>query len=167
MRQELSGARANSLAGEATESEERQATCKGYYLFIFLLTELVRIEVGKLGIISFEGGCYAYLGSSFLKKGVAQRVSRHLNRSKSRKRWHIDYLTSLPTVKPIKIIWECCDVRGKEPVISDCLVRLGVPVIENFGSTDVRSRGHLFYLGKKCVAEVEQKISFCLKTGCS
>jgi len=167
MRQELSDARANSLAYEAPESEERRATCKGYYFFVFLLTESVRTTVGKLGIISFEEGCYAYLGSSFLKKGVAQRVSRHLNRSKSKKRWHIDYLTSLPVVKPIKIIWECCDDRGKEPEISECLVRIGVPVIENFGSTDVKSRGHLFYLGKKCIAEVEQKISFCLKTGCS
>jgi len=167
MRQELSDARANSLAGEALESEERQATCKGYYFFIFFLTESVKIEVGKLGIISFEEGCYAYLGSSFLKKGVAQRVSRHLNRSKSKKRWHIDYLTSLPAVKPVKIIWECCNNKGKEPVISDCLVRLGVPVIENFGSTDVSSRGHLFYLGKKCMGEVEQKISFCLAKSCS
>ncbi|MGC9114507.1 MAG: GIY-YIG nuclease family protein [Fervidicoccaceae archaeon] len=146
------------------ENEEKSFTCKGYYIFIFNLRKNKKIKIGKLGHMSFMEGYYLYLGSSFLKGGILQRILWHLRKEK-KKHWHIDYLTTLEELEPIEIFYICYNDKGKEPLIAECLNEKGFLVIERFGSSDVKSKGHLFFLGKTNIdSEKRLKITDCLRT---
>ncbi|MEM0046369.1 MAG: GIY-YIG nuclease family protein [Fervidicoccaceae archaeon] len=122
-------------------------TCTGYYFLIFRLEKNVDIQVGSLGTLSLKAGVYGYIGSSFLRKGIAQRVARHLSRNK-KIRWHIDYLTSKDFFNPIELIWICSQSRGKEYEASKCIESAAEEVVEKFGSSDSKARGHLFLISE-------------------
>ena len=62
---------------------------KGSYIILIELPRGQRITVGKLGIIAFPPGFYAYVGSA--RGGFKARIGYHLRR-KENPRWHIDYL---------------------------------------------------------------------------
>lgn len=51
---------------------------KGSYILLVDLPEQEVIPVGKLGLIAFSKGFYAYVGSA--RGGVAAKVKRHLKK---------------------------------------------------------------------------------------
>ena len=61
----------------------------GSYVLLIRLESPQAIEVGRLGAIDFDAGCYAYIGSAL--RGIRARVNRHLRRQK-KLHWHVDYL---------------------------------------------------------------------------
>ena len=71
----------------------------GTYALVFHVSEEMRVPVGRLGWLHLWPGVYAYVGSARGPGGLAARVRRHLQRTKT-PHWHIDYLTTslLPTM---------------------------------------------------------------------
>lgn len=78
---------------------------KGTYALIVELKEEEEIEVGRLGVLSFKRGYYAYIGSAM--GGLDGRIGRHLRKDKN-KHWHIDYLLEKGAVRTV-FLW-----KGKE-----------------------------------------------------
>ncbi len=111
---------------------------KGIYILIARLEQDRDIKIGALGRTHFKAGFYLYVGSA--KNGLEQRISRHL-REKKKKHWHIDHLLEYAKVVDVKI-----KTGGSE---NECLLAKKVSeftsAMENFGSSDCRCKGHLFY----------------------
>ncbi len=116
---------------------------KGIYAIVFKISKSVRlysIKMFKNRVI--EKGLYVYIGSARGPGGLRARIKRHLMKKKRRK-WHIDYLTTLEYFKPIAIIYAITD-QDLEYKVSELLSNyLPIPV-RKFGSTDKPSKAHLF-----------------------
>ena len=113
----------------------------GLYHLVIDLSEGCVLTVGALGRIGFRRGSYLYTGSA--KRGLNQRIARHLSRHK-RCRWHIDALTSAAPVSVLLIdpswLWTECE-RNR---MVQALPGATVP-IPGFGASDCRCRSHLTY----------------------
>jgi sugar fermentation stimulation protein A len=111
---------------------------KGGYILLLKLIERSEIRIGRLGIIQFNSGHYAYIGSAM--GGLKQRISRHLRKEK-KLHWHIDYLLEKALVENIIVCQSMerneCDIAGE--IAKTCRV------INGFGSSDCKCPGHLFY----------------------
>ena len=116
----------------------RLSTAKGGYVLIVELDAKKNIDVGSLGLISFSGGFYAYMGSAL--GGFKARVNRHLAEGKKPK-WHIDYL--LTEAKVVQVIL-CETERRLECLLSQALVDR-FSVVPGFGSSDCRCKSHLCF----------------------
>jgi Uri superfamily endonuclease len=82
-----------------------------------------------------EGGYYAYVGSC--GNYCDKRVSRHLNREKERRHWHVDFLSEL--CEPLGVLV----VNAEERNIASSLSSF--PSVKDFGSSDDKlNRSHLF-----------------------
>jgi Uri superfamily endonuclease len=112
----------------------------GSYVLVLQLTRPRRIRIGRLGILAFPEGAYAYTGSAFGPGGLRARVRHHLRRS-VRPHWHLDYLRRLCTAQDVWFV----EGERLECVWADRLVhnKAAVPV-PGFGCTDCRCRSHLF-----------------------
>ncbi len=104
------------------------------------------IRVGALGQICFPSGVYGYVGSARGRSvTLAHRLAHHLRHDKIC-RWHIDYLTTHPSVQPVAVYISAA------PSLTECtLARLcesRFPTIPRFGNSDRRggAAGHLFLL---------------------
>jgi hypothetical protein len=82
------------LMMEAEKIVDEIGRSRGTYVLVLQLYQLIKIEIGRLGLISFEPGYYLYTGSALGPGGLSGRISQHL-RQKTQKRshWHIDALT--------------------------------------------------------------------------
>jgi Uri superfamily endonuclease len=115
----------------------------------YLLGIVVRagiIRVGALGRIRFTGGVYGYVGSARGRSvTLAHRLARHLRRDKIR-RWHIDYLTSHPSVRPVAVYVSPAPSLTERTLVRLCASRF--PAVPGFGNSDRRGQtaGHLFLL---------------------
>ncbi len=116
----------------------------GGYVMILCQSEDSMQPIGRLGIVETRKGLYAYVGSAL--NGLDQRVSRHL-RKKKKRFWHIDYLTSAPTVKICRVL----SVNTSSRV--ECLISQAIkqrlhasPDCEGFGSSDCECETHLYRL---------------------
>jgi Uri superfamily endonuclease len=114
----------------------------GIYLLVIYIDTPCRIRTGARGAMSFERGCYVYVGSAHGPGGLRARLERHARRDKAL-RWHIDYLTRRFT--PIfALYWE------HAPKAMECdLARLLSGYFEpvpSFGASDCRCGSHLFRL---------------------
>ena len=125
------------------------------YLLIIYIQDFKRIRVGSLGLIDLNPGCYVYIGSG--GRNVYKRIDRHFRRAKKIK-WHIDYLTTIVTSVKALIIWD----ELREEDLYDIMAEK-YNFIEGFGSSDKRSRSHLFYLGFKC--DVDSLIKYLYSKG--
>ncbi len=130
----------------------------GSYLLILDNPVLQRIEVGRLGLFTFEAGRYAYVGSAM--GGLSRRVARYI-RGVGRPHWHID--TLLPVFRlhalylfPSPIRQECRIAR----IISEIPQSVPVP---GFGSTDCRCASHLFNITRIEKAPLFETIKGALK----
>jgi Uri superfamily endonuclease len=110
---------------------------KGAYVLVMTLPKDTSIIVGKKGLLHFEKGCYAYVGSAF--NGLEQRIQRHL-RSQKKIHWHIDYL--LPFVEIVEIFYKE-NTRREECRIARVFERNFVR-IPGFGCSDCSCSSHLF-----------------------
>jgi len=131
----------------------------GVYLLIVKVLESREFKVGSLGVIEFREGYYAYVGRAMAR--LQKRIERHLRRPE-RVRWHIDWLTSSPAVKPL------CAIYGetRDPSMEDELAEVldGEPV-PKFGSSDARTGSHLKYLGTDLTIARKASESAILKLG--
>jgi len=109
------------------------------YILIISIDDDSIVKVGSLGKIRFQRGYYIYIGSG--GRSLFKRVSRHFKKYKV-ERWHIDYLTNI--YRPIEAyrLLNCRD----EYEASEYLLKEGLKYIPRFGSTDKRSKSHLFYI---------------------
>ncbi|MEM3833407.1 MAG: GIY-YIG nuclease family protein [Thermoprotei archaeon] len=98
--------------------------------------------VGSLGLVDVVKGYYAYVGSA--RRGTLKRLMRHFSRIK-KKRWHIDYLTSLEFVDVmVSFILFDSDEKSLAGVFSRKF-----DFVRGFGSSDDKvNPSHLFYLGE-------------------
>jgi Uri superfamily endonuclease len=114
---------------------------KGSYILLLELNESQRISVGRLGILLFPKGFYAYVGSAL--NGLESRVARHLRQSRKRY-WHIDYLLDRA------IIFGVILIPGEERV--ECILARTLSqsllCIRHFGSSDCRCPGASFLRGR-------------------
>jgi Uri superfamily endonuclease len=108
----------------------------GSYVLLLDLAGQVRLEVGRLGCVSFESGRYAYFGSALGSGGVAARVRRHLRAGKA-VHWHIDYLTAVAPIAGVAIAYgaEQCECAWSHAL--QALQPASTPV-RGFGSSDCR-----------------------------
>jgi Uri superfamily endonuclease len=101
--------------------------------------DITRLRIGSLGMLAFEAGVYAYVGSA--ANGIVRRVSRHLRRDKNL-RWHIDYLLEHSRITCVHVI-ESDAPREMECRIAGYLSRRNGH-IRGFGCSDCRCASHLF-----------------------
>jgi len=116
---------------------------KGIYTLILCLRKSTSREVGRLGILHFKSGYYAYTGSA-RGSGGFKRIYRHLNvlcgRNMTRK-WHIDHLLPLTSFR--------CAVASSTDQDLECAVAKGIGLacepVPGFGCTDCSCISHLHF----------------------
>jgi len=111
---------------------------KGIYILLVHLQRSAAVEVGSLGVLPFDKGWYAYVGSAM--RGIEARVGRYF-RAVRKRRWHIDYLIDHGVIESLFLLETSrrleCFVAGS---LSSSLT--GIP---RFGCSDCRCLTHLFY----------------------
>lgn len=115
---------------------------KGIYVLLFE-NEACTITVGALGVIHFQKGWHAYVGSA-LGTGGFVRVRRHVNLYNLKNKdphWHIDYLL-LSSGWTVRKAYGIATLKRIECLIAHKME--GEP-ISHFGSSDCSCNGHLFY----------------------
>jgi sugar fermentation stimulation protein A len=111
----------------------------GVYIAVFHLPRDRHIAVGKLGRFLFREGIYFYVGSA--QRHLSARLERHA-KSQKNLRWHIDYLsTKAPMLGAITM----AGPRRCECEVAKSLAGMFELAIPNFGASDCRCGGHLFY----------------------
>ena len=103
----------------------------------------MRIRVGSLGTFTFLPGFYLYVGSARDPGGLRARIERHLRRDKA-KRWHIDYLTTSGSFRPVGVFTGTSEERMERALVVE-LMKAGMDqCVAGFGSTDApRATSHL------------------------
>ncbi|HMK53654.1 MAG TPA: GIY-YIG nuclease family protein [Methanobacteriaceae archaeon] len=125
---------------------------KGIYCLIIDLNQESIITVGKKGKISFENGCYVYVGSAL--NSLEARIKRHLS-SEKKMHWHVDYLLKHQNTKIVDVIFAVTS-DGLECQLAFEVSKRGVG-IQDFGSSDCKCSSHLFYF-EECVTAKESCI---------
>lgn len=115
---------------------------KGIYILLIKIKKNLKIKIGSLGVIEFNKGCYAYVGSS--QNNLIKRVHRHYSNNK-KIHWHIDYLLNndkavIKSVycKELSKEWECRIAKE----LSD-----KGEIVQGFGSSDCKCSSHLIKIG--------------------
>jgi len=120
---------------------------KGVYILLIKLPNHMTLTIGKLGVINFEEGCYAYIGSA--QNGLDQRIQRHLRKQK-KIHWHIDYFLNYSSI--ITVFYKENNKR-EECKIAQVLEK-NFPLILGFGCSDCDCKGHLFYGSSEDIIQV-------------
>ena len=130
----------------------------GIYTLIIHTSEMVKIQVGKLGLIDFPAGYYTYTGSALGRGALSLRgrVKRHFRTGK-RLRWHIDFLLNSRATKIVSAAVSETKLP-KECQVSKLLekTRGATVIVKGLGSQDCRlgCRAHLHYFPIKRSSEV-------------
>ncbi len=111
---------------------------KGSYILIAGLNKNTRIKIGKLGLIGFSSGYYAYVGSGL--NSLENRIKRHLRKNK-KIYWHIDYLLKKAVIKEV---FYKNTLKKEECKLAKELEK-HFRSIKDFGCSDCKCRSHLFY----------------------
>ncbi len=116
-------------------------TLPGSYALVLAVPQLLSLDVGRLGLVTFSPGRYVYFGSAMGPGGLHARIRRHLQADKA-PHWHIDYLTQ--RVPPVVVHWRpgsCGQGLRLECAWCQRIARFaGVDApIHHFGSTDCRA----------------------------
>jgi Uri superfamily endonuclease len=114
---------------------------KGTYVLIIENHADIEVEIGKIGLIAFKKGFYAYIGSALA--GLEQRVGRHLRTMNKRMHWHIDYFLATSGVEVKEVVYSETEER-KECEIAAYMLK-DLEFIQNFGCTDCLCKSHLFF----------------------
>ena len=112
---------------------------KGIYVLVISVEQDFQVNVGTLGILRFEKGLYAYVGSA--QNCLEKRVRRHLGKNK-KKFWHIDYLLDNSGTKILQVYHRDAR-RPEECKIAQELSKKGSSMA-GFGSSDCKCESHLF-----------------------
>jgi Uri superfamily endonuclease len=111
---------------------------KGSYILLAELPKEQKISIGKLGIITFPKGFYAYVGSAM--KGFESRIGRHLRKDK-KPHWHIDFLLKKARIREIIL----CETEEKVECILAQALAEEFRAIPGFGSSDCKCESHLYF----------------------
>ncbi len=116
---------------------------QGIYILEMQLSEVVKIQVGKLGEYEFIPGYYYYCGTA--QKNLKARLERHIRKEK-KERWHIDYLLEYADILQI-YTWPA--ERELECMLAEKLQMFpaGQIPVQNFGASDSSCDSHLYYFG--------------------
>jgi len=113
----------------------------GSYAIVMRAQDRQQLQIGRLGGMQLSKGWYVYVGSAFGPGGLAARVSRHLQRHKTR-HWHIDHLIWATTVREV---WYSQRQRDLEHCWAQAA--LDQPAARNllrgFGASDCQCLSHL------------------------
>jgi sugar fermentation stimulation protein A len=117
---------------------EGESGDRGSYILILELPEEARLEVGKLGEISFRKGYYLYIGSA--RKNLSRRIQRH-RRMRKKPFWHVDFLRASAKFHhalPIRTqdVLEC--------EIAQAIKGISQWEVPRFGSSDCSCPSHLY-----------------------
>lgn len=126
---------------------------RGTYVLLARMPQDTQLEVGRLGVLKFEEGLYAYVGSAL--GGLKNRVKRHL-RNKKKTHWHIDYF--LTEAQVVSVIYGESRKR-KECAIAKNLAK-SFPGVQGFGSSDCSCKSHLFFSKN---GNMEEEVIGCFK----
>ena len=102
-----------------------------------------QFQVGALGEVILEPGCYLYVGSA--QRNLEARLRRH-RRPEKRRRWHIDYLLTGDAFT-IKEIWAgegMAECRLAANLLT--LPEITIPK-PRLGASDCRCPAHFFRYG--------------------
>jgi len=113
----------------------------GTYIVWLYLDRARRIRVGSLGVVTFEPGHYAYVGSAFGPGGIRARLGRHFRRHK-KTRWHIDYLSRVGLIQAAWVSYGSQRLEHHWAGVLQGLPGARLPVAR-FGASDCRCRTHL------------------------
>jgi Uri superfamily endonuclease len=114
----------------------------GTYALLLQAGDRTSIEVGQLGTLAVQPGCYVYVGSAFGPGGVRARVQRHAQTEK-RRHWHVDYVRAATRLEGA---WVTYDDRRRECTWAQVLGGpLGGAVsLAGCGASDCDCPAHLF-----------------------
>lgn len=112
---------------------------RGSYCLVISVEKPSYLNVGSLGMVKIESGCYIYVGSAF--NSLEARIRRHLSRDK-KIHWHIDYILAHDDVNIDDVIFTI-DERRLECLISKALEN--PKSIKGFGCSDCNCKSHLHY----------------------
>lgn len=119
------------------------ANLTGTYILLLQLPVDTTISIGRLGIIDFPAGWYAYIGSAFGAGGLVSRIKHHLQPTETL-HWHIDYLRREAILQEI---WLSPDSEKREQAWVDLMIEIpgATALVEGFGASDSPQETHLFY----------------------
>ena len=119
----------------------------GSYILVLRLVHPQRIRIGRLGLLGFAGGRYAYVGSACGPGGLRARIGHHL-RATPRPHWHIDYLR--PAAAVAEVWYAAGDRRLESVFVKICGDhRAHFSPVAGFGASDSRAPAHLFHIRYK------------------
>jgi len=114
---------------------------KGTYILLLECLRDIEISVGSLGVISFNKGYYAYIGSAM--NSLKSRIKRHLSKEK-KIFWHIDYLTTSEYFNIIKVFAKVSNKKEESYIAK--IFENEFEYIKGFGSSDSNDKSHLFII---------------------
>jgi len=117
---------------------EKGAKDRGSYLLLLNLKREKKINVGKLGIISFRKGFYIYVGSAMAN--LSKRIERH-RRLRKKHHWHIDGLRAVAEFHSVLAIRSSTRLECE---IGKAFSEMAEWAIPGFGSSDCSCDTHLF-----------------------
>jgi Uri superfamily endonuclease len=122
----------------------------GSYVFWFRLNTAKRRRIGKLGILVFARGMYAYTGSAMGSGGLRARLFRHCH-NQCNKHWHLDYLSR---AKIPQTIWFTGYAANAEHRLSDALQNAPgyIGSMPGFGASDCNCSSHLHHF--ECIPAI-------------
>jgi sugar fermentation stimulation protein A len=121
---------------------EKEIKDRGSYLLVVRLDSTKRLNVGRLGKLTFRKGYYLYVGSAMMR--LTGRMKRH-ERKEKKPHWHIDYLTAAAD----RVF--AMAIRSSQRL--ECGIARAVSAIAQkgpagFGSSDCLCETHLFWSAK-------------------
>ncbi len=138
---------ADEARSARSDGDEPMKGEPGSYVLFLRMPEEKQIAVGKLGMVSFPAGLYAYVGSAL--NGWEARLNRHLAGS-GKRHWHIDYLRAEAQVEGAIVLESAMRLECK---ISDLIAKTSSAVAPGFGSSDCRCMSHLYLLNSERLAQ--------------
>jgi len=117
---------------------DEEAEDRGSYLLILNLKRKQKIDVGRLGEVSFEKGFYIYVGSAMTN--LTKRIERHRHIRKQH-HWHIDELRAVAEFHSILAIRSSTRLECQ---IAKDLSEIAEWAVPGFGCTDCSCEAHLF-----------------------
>lgn len=121
---------------------------RGSYVLIVKVKRDLNLRIGKLGKLKFKKGFYCYVGSALGKNvSLENRLKRHFKKRKKLK-WHIDYLLSNSSIS-LESALIFPSKRKIECKLSRIIEKQADSTIKNFGSSDCKCKGHLYWFKNK------------------
>ena len=131
----------------------------GLYVLALPLPGGATATVGALGRLRLEAGVHLYVGSA--RRGLWQRVARHLRRDKPR-RWHVDALSTHPALGRPWALLLPADPRAECALAAEVgrwvEARGGTPGPRGFGASDCACSTHLWRVDRAEPAELARAL---------